>query len=88
MYDRRRAVCSLTHWGTWLPFPWVYRPLVSLLLHHQARMQGLGRHTWAEVFQFGYEDLRALSIYLGELCCAVLLFSVEYVLFWIYGVML
>ncbi|XP_050740041.1 failed axon connections homolog, partial [Eriocheir sinensis] len=66
VYDRRRAVCSLTHWGTWLPFPWVYRPLVARLLRHQAVMQGVGRHTWPQVFQLGWEDLRALSAYLGD----------------------
>ncbi|XP_045134077.1 failed axon connections homolog [Portunus trituberculatus] len=63
--DRRYTVSSLTHWGTLLPFHYVYRPIVSLLLRHQASMQGLGRHSWPEVYDMALEDLRALSIYLG-----------------------
>ncbi|XP_063847509.1 failed axon connections homolog [Scylla paramamosain] len=63
--DRKCTVSSLTHWGTLLPFHHVYRPLVSLLLRHQASMQGVGRHSWPQVYSMAWEDLHALSVYLG-----------------------
>ncbi|XP_047484544.1 failed axon connections homolog isoform X2 [Penaeus chinensis] len=64
-YDPECYVSSLTHWGTLLPFHWFYRPIVGRLLRFQAFMQGIGRHKQPEVLVMGYEDLQALSVYLG-----------------------
>ncbi|XP_076047865.1 failed axon connections homolog isoform X1 [Oratosquilla oratoria] len=66
VYDRDYNVSHLTVWNTLLPFHWVYRPLVARLIHLQAWMQGVARHSQEEVVDIGRRDLEAISCFLGD----------------------
>lgn len=68
VYDHTcRVSQAVIDWGTVLPFHQFYRPLVSRLLHLQAYMQGVGRHSQPEVLAMGQQDLTALSDFLGRI---------------------
>ena len=49
--------------------PWiinVVKPLMIRLIRNNAEIQGVGRHTQAEVYAMGVKDLKAISDYLGD----------------------
>ena len=48
---------------------WVILRLLRRTVRQEMWGHGIGRHSLKEIIQIGYEDLRALSIFLGKVHC-------------------